>query len=83
MYTYPVWMKNLTLSIDDDVLAAARRYAAEHDSTVNRIVRDFLGELAQRSDRAGKARKRLRQLSRTSKAQIGNANWTRSELHES
>lgn len=76
-------MKNLTLSIDEDVLAAARRYAAEHDSTVNRIVRDFLAELAQRSDRASKARKRLRQLSKTSKAQIGDAKWTRSELHES
>ncbi len=75
-------MKNLTLSIDDEVLAAATRYAAERDSSVNRLVREFLEEIAQRSDRAGKARRRLRQLSKASEARIGDATWTRSELHE-
>ena len=36
-------MKNATLSVDEGVLAVVRRYAAERDSSVNRLVREFLG----------------------------------------
>jgi len=35
-------MKNLTLSIEEKVLEQARKYAAEHSTTVNQLVRDFL-----------------------------------------
>ncbi len=35
-------MKNLTLSIDDDLLAKARNYARKHNTTVNSMVREFL-----------------------------------------
>jgi glucokinase len=35
-------MKNLTLSIDEQLLEKARKYAAEHSTTVNQMVRDFL-----------------------------------------
>ncbi len=35
-------MKNLTLSIDEKVLEEARKYAADHSTTVNQMVRDFL-----------------------------------------
>lgn len=75
-------MKNLTLSIDETVLATARRYALEHDSSVNAMVREFLAGIAEREDRAGQARKRLRELSEGSSARIGSATWTRDELHE-
>ena len=80
-------MKNSTLSIDEDVVRAVRRYAAEHGSTVNALVRDalvreFLAVLANREDRARKARQRIRQLSEQSTAQVGSRSWTREELHE-
>lgn len=75
-------MKNLTLSIDESVLATARRYALEHGSSVNAMVREFLAGIAEREDRAGQARKRLRELSEGSSARIGSATWTRDELHE-
>jgi hypothetical protein len=75
-------MKNITLSVDDDVLAAARRFAAEHDSTVNGLVRDYLTRLARYDDRAATARRRIRELSDQSEGRIGVKTWTRDSLHE-
>ncbi len=75
-------MKNITLSIDEDVIRTVRRYAAEHGSTVNALVREFLTELANREDRARKARQRIRQLSEQSTARVDSHSWTREELHE-
>jgi predicted HicB family RNase H-like nuclease len=39
-------MKKITLSVDDEVLAGARRYALQQDSTVNALVREYLTRLA-------------------------------------
>ncbi len=39
-------MKNLTLSIDEKVLKSTRKYAADHSTTVNQMVRDFLAKKA-------------------------------------
>lgn len=75
-------MKNITLSVDEKILAAVRRYAVERDSSVNALVRDFLAEIATREDRARKARERIRELSDQSTARIGSRTWTRDELHE-
>jgi len=75
-------MKNITLSIDERILAEVRHYAAERDTTVNGMVRDYLTRIAEHSDRAGNARKRLRELSESSEARIGSAQWQREDLHE-
>ena len=75
-------MKNITLSVDEKILAAVRRYAVERDSSVNALVRDFLAEIATREDRARQARERIRELSDQSTARIGSRTWTRDELHE-
>jgi hypothetical protein len=75
-------MSNITLSVDDEVLVRARRYAVEHDTTVNGLVRDFLTALATREDRARKARRRIRQLSERSAGKVGARSWTREQLHE-
>ena len=75
-------MKKITLSVDDDVLAAVRRYAAEHNSTVNSLVREYLTSLAGYQDRAKRARERLRQLSRRSQGRLGKRTWTREDLHD-
>jgi hypothetical protein len=64
------------------VLAAVRRYAAERDSSVNALVREYLTDIARREDRAAQARKRLKQLSRQSKARVGSKTWRREDLHE-
>ncbi len=75
-------MKNITLSVDDHVLAEVRRHAAEHDSSVNALVREYLTNLAGHRDRARRARSRLRQLSKQSQGQLGEKAWTREDLHE-
>ncbi len=75
-------MKNITLSVDETVLAVVRRYAAEHDCSVNALVREFLTGLAERQDRARKTRQRIRKLSSRSTARIGAKSWSRAELHE-
>ena len=75
-------MKNITLSVDEKVLATVRQYAAEQGSSVNALVREFLAGIHHRQDRASKARKRIQEMSRKSKARIGSATWSRDELHE-
>jgi hypothetical protein len=75
-------MKNITLSVDDEVLSAARRRAAEQNSTVNALVREYLTNLAQHDDRARRARARLKQLSKQSEGRLGRKTWTRDQLHE-
>jgi hypothetical protein len=75
-------MKNITLSVDEKVLAAVRRYAAEHDSSVNGLVREYLQRIAVSEDRARMARSRIRELSRRSPARIGAITWKRDELHD-
>ena len=75
-------MKNITLSVDDDVLSAVRRHAADHNSTVNALVREYLTNLAAYDSRANRARARLRQLSKQSQGRLGQKTWSREELHD-
>ena len=78
-------MKNITVSVDEDVLRAVRLCAAKRGSTVNAIVREFLTELVNREDRGDrvrKARQRIVELSERSTARIGSRAWTRDELHQ-
>lgn len=81
-YTYTVVMKNITLSVDENVLATVRRHAAERNSTVNALVREYLTGLAAHEDRAKRARVRLRQLSAQSQGRLGKKTWSREELHD-
>jgi hypothetical protein len=75
-------MRNITLSVDEEVLKAVRRHAAERNSSVNTLVREFLTNLTAHEDRAARARARLRQLSRRSKGRLGNVSCTRADLHD-
>ena len=75
-------MKNITLAVDEKVLAVVRRYSAEHNCSVNSLVRDFLTDLAMREDRAKQARKNIRTLSEKSTAKRGPRTWSRDELNE-
>ena len=77
-----MYVQNITLSVEDEVLAAVRRYAVERNSSVNALVREYLTNIAQHHDRARRARTRLIQLSKKSKGQLGKKTWTREDLHE-
>jgi hypothetical protein len=75
-------MKNITLAIDEDVLRAARRYAAQHDTTVNALVRDYLTRLIAFEDKAAKAREELVEMAKKSKARMGSWKWNREDAYE-
>jgi hypothetical protein len=75
-------MKNITLSVDENVLATVRRHAAERNSTVNALVRDYLTNLASHQDRAKRARARSRQLSAQSQGRLGKRTWSWEDLHD-
>jgi hypothetical protein len=75
-------MKNITLSVDEKVLAVVRGHAAKQNSSVNALVRDYPTNLAAHKDRASHARARLRELSRSSKGRLGRKDWTRDDLHD-
>jgi hypothetical protein len=77
-------MKNITLAVDDEVLAAVRKLAAEKNTTVNGLVRDYLTSLAEqvRKDAAARARKELVRLSEESTAGMGDWKWNREDLYD-
>ncbi len=71
-------MKNITLSIEEDVLREARKIAAERGTTVNAMVRASLAELVRRKTRTRDALKRMRELGEAGGIEIGPA--TQSEV---
>jgi hypothetical protein len=75
-------MKNITLAIDEEVLAAVRKYAAAHETTVNGLVRDYLKRLASTEDKAAKARQELLKLAERSTLDLGGRKWNREELYD-
>ncbi len=75
-------MKNITLAVDENTLKVVRRYAAEHDTTVNALVRDHLDRIAARVRDAQDSRRRLLELIDRSQADMGDQKWDRSKLYE-
>jgi hypothetical protein len=79
-------MKNITLTIDEETLKAARIYAAEHDTTVSALVRDFLSSLRRAKTEAtaaerAKAREELFNLSQSSPGRLGDWKWNREDIY--
>jgi metal-responsive CopG/Arc/MetJ family transcriptional regulator len=81
-FTYPVFMKNVTIALDEALLREARRIAADRSTTLNAMIREFLHELARQESEAVKARRRIVELCRKADARVGPRTWSRDELHE-
>lgn len=71
---------NLTLSIDDRVLAEARRIAADRGTSLNQLVRDYLNELTRNDDVETIIRELDAMWSEGTYRSEGP--WTRDEAHE-
>jgi len=72
---------NVTLSIDDDVLARARELAARRGTSVNQLIREYLEELA--SERSSdEIIDELKKLWRSSSGNSAGKRWTREEIHD-
>ena len=72
-------MKNVTLSIPDELLAKAREYAKRHGTSLNEMIRDLLAKnVEQKEDDLLEHIEKFRQdLKVSSKTQ-----YSRDELHE-
>lgn len=75
-------MKNVTLSIDDDLARWARVRAAELDISVSRMLSDLLREMRERESRYEAAMRRSLSRKPTVIAEPGSRYPGRDELHE-
>lgn len=80
VHTYYVYMKNITLSLDEETLAAGRAYAERHNTTLNALVRDLLSRTV-RVDRLA-AVDELFRLMDLSPGRSHGQRWTRDDLYE-
>jgi hypothetical protein len=75
-------MKNVTITLDEETAAWARIYAAEHNTSVSRIV----GEMLQQQMRAGQeyaeAMRRFLARKPVRLRRVGRRYATRDELHD-
>jgi hypothetical protein len=72
---------NLTLSVDDEVLRQARERAAAQGTSVNQLVREYLRQLAGKTDPGDDAAE-FERLSRLARGDRGGWRFNREELHE-
>ncbi len=75
-------MANLTLSIEDETLHEARKYALEHRTTVNQLVREYLSGLTGLQERRRIARERLLAAMDKGLVDLGGRRLKREELYD-
>ena len=72
---------NVTLSVDDEVVARARRHAEALGTSLNQMVRDYLEQLAGMSD-AERQAEEFDRLSLAADGHSGGWKFNRDEIHE-
>ena len=75
-------MANLTIAIDEKLLHGARVRAAQLGTSVNAVLREYLGDWTGASDRREQAVATLLEMSRRSRSARGGRRSTRDDLHE-
>jgi hypothetical protein len=75
-------MKNITLSVSEDTLREVRKIAAERETTVNALVREYLEGLAAHKERRARLRREITKFARKSRAAVGAVTWAREDTHE-
>ncbi len=71
---------NITLSVNEQVVAEARRIAALRGTSLNQLVRDYLHQLTQRENPEKKLKELQALWVEENFASAGP--WTREELHQ-
>jgi plasmid stability protein len=75
--------RNITFSLPSELVRQAKVYAAQHDTTVNALIRDLLQEKISREERIRSAADRLLDLaSRGPYFTVDPRSVSRDELHE-
>jgi hypothetical protein len=74
--------RNVTLTVEDELLREARKVAVDRRTSVNQLVREFLTGLVREAGGHQAALARMDEVFRTTRVEIGQRSWTREELHE-
>jgi plasmid stability protein len=75
--------RNLTLSLPSPLIRQAKVYAAEHDTTINALVRELLQEALSREDKARAAADRFLAIANAGPYfTIDPGSISREEMHE-
>jgi hypothetical protein len=74
--------KNLTLTLDENLLRAARKVALDRNTSVNQLVREYLARLVRETDERQAALSRLEEFFRTNRIEVGRRTWKREDLHD-
>lgn len=75
-------MKNITVSVPDDVYRAARIRAAERGSSVSGLVAEYLRSLSERDAEIARSRATWQEVAAEIKSFRGGDRLSRDELHE-
>ena len=74
--------QNLTLTVEEDLLLAARKVALDQRTSVNQLVREYLVALVKEPSRKRLARARLRRAFETGLVTVGDRAWSRQDLYD-
>ena len=75
-------MKNITVSVDDDIYRKARIAAAERDTSVSAMVREFLTDVAGKESEFDRLRREEAEVRATIKSFSASDRLSRDKLHE-
>lgn len=74
--------QNLTLTIDEELLLAARKIALDRGTSVNQMVREHLAAVVEDTGARRVARARLKRAFKRGIVEVGERTWTRADLYE-
>jgi hypothetical protein len=75
-------MTNLTIAVPDEVLKQARQRALGQGTSVNAVLRNYLGQYAGVDSKLVHAAERVLAISAKTKSGRGRARWTRDDLYD-
>ena len=73
-------MKNVTISLDEKMLAAGREYAKRHNMSLNSLIRKLLAQTAMPA--SGNWMNEMLRLMDQAKGDSHGCKWTREELYD-
>jgi hypothetical protein len=74
--------RNLTLTIEEELLRTARKLALDRNTSVNQLVREYLEQLVSEDSRQQSARRWISEFFANGAVEVGPVTWNRDELHE-
>ena len=75
-------MPTLTVEVEDALLSEAQKLAEERNTTVHRLVRDYIADLVSQTERRRGAWERFRRMMDENPIEVGERTWTREDLYD-